>query len=218
MPTLIEEDKFETGGTWDSTEGTPTIVSTPVPQSATRSVHLNPSGAAESIRYNSFNGTQSRVVVGMWLRVVSPSGSGEARLMGIWCGAGTTFALQKLLVSADMAVSMDGTPSVGSQYKGSAIATDTWYWSQIMVDISANPWEVRGKIDGAEWSGTGAAAGSTIPSSGYVKIGTDLTNTYTVYVGHLKIGTASSDSDWWPEPAAVTTSSGAGRLLLLGVG
>lgn len=204
MPTLIHQDKFDTGGTWNLTEGSPTIGSSPATPIGGNSVELNPAAAAESIRYNVFDNTQSRVVVGLWVRFSAFSSSGESRFIGVWGGTGTTFGLMRILPSGSTGLIGDGTPTIPNAYRsGADLSLDTWYWMQMMFDKTADPWELRGNIEGfSVWNTTATATAGTFPSTAYVKIGTDLTtNTYTMYVGYLKIGTAASDDDWWEEPS-----------------
>lgn len=210
MPTLISEDKFETGGTWDTSAGTPTIVTTPVPVSSTRALECNAIG--DYVFWNIPNSGYTRCVMGAWVYLVAAPPSLVTRIMKVdsgpsegWLKFGTPLARPE--------IASDGTPTIGPVTFATDYPTATWQWCQVMYDVSANPWEIRGKIAADPVvSNTGAAAASTLDPGIFLLGNTAGGNTLTVYFGHIKMGVAADDDDWWPEP-----SSGS-SLSLLGVG
>jgi len=84
-----------------------------------------------------------------------------------------------------------------------------WRWVQLMYDVSANPWEMRYKPESqAVVANTGAASASNL-NPGLVALGETggVGEATTQYFGHVKIGIAANDDDWWDTPSGAQPSA-----------
>lgn len=215
MPTLITEDTFESGGTWDGSAGTPVIVSSPVPQSSTRALQLNAIG--EYVYWNIPDSGYVRCVLGAWIRFPSFPATNDTHVFKL--DFGPTEGWMVVNTSGQPYIRADGTPTMGSQYHSADLVADNWYWTQLMADVSANPWELKLNIGGTVTTTTGAAAASNLNPGIFLLGNTTGGDAITVYHGHAKMGVASDDNDWFAEPPPPTAGGAtAGRMLLLGVG
>lgn len=201
MPTLIAEDTFETGGTWNGSAGSPTIVTTPVPVSSTRSLECNAIG--EYVYWNIPDSGYTRCVFGVWVRWDTFPTSTTTRVFKIDSGPCEGWMRQDNSGNAN--IIGDGTPGIGVTYLGQNLVVDTWYWCQIMFDVSANPWEIRGKVDNyTVISNTGAATATNLNPGNFLLGNTSGGEALTVYYSHAKMGVATDDNDWWTAPTGVT--------------
>lgn len=75
---------------------------------------------------------------------------------------------------------------------GDSYPTDgSWFYVDWYVDVSANPWRFKGKVNGGtEFSGNYASAADTLATHG---VGTSATATYTIYVDDVVVSVTGAD-------------------------
>lgn len=202
MPTLVFEEKFEGAGTWTGSAGSPTIVSSIQPPSGGKSLQCNAIG--EYVYWDIPDNGYTRVVLGVWVQWDTFPAASITRAFKI--DGDTTEGWCRISSSGEPNIIGDGSPSMSSTFLGSNLSTDTWYWCQIMFDKSANPWELRAKINSTVISTTGAAAASNMNTGNWLLGNTAGGEALTVYYGHAKMGSAASDDDWWDTPTDPGTS------------
>lgn len=201
MPTLIFQDQFTTGGTWNTSNGTPVIVSSPVPPDGGKALECNAIG--DYVFWNIPDSGYTRCVWGCWWQCTSfgiathsfkiDSGTSEG-----WLSLNDT--------SGEFFIIATGTPAMSSVFSGVTPLINTWYWLQLMLDVSANPWELRFKVSGTVISTTGAAAASNLDPGIFLLGNTVGGSALTQYYAHAKAGVAVDDNDWWDAPAGATAS------------
>lgn len=199
MPIVQFTDTFATQA-WLADAGSPTRVPLPVQPPSSQSLEISTTAALEYVYYNPFGGTPTRVVGGFFFRYNSLPG-GDAQIAKLDMGP----AEGRLIMQASGRpfIIVDGTPTMASVDLGRDLVANRWYWAELMADKSANPWEFRANIDGTVISTTGAAAASNCGSD-FMLLGTNRTDTETVYLSYLKYGRAFGDSDWFGPPGDAT--------------
>lgn len=215
MPTLIFEDKFDTGGTWDVSAGTPTIGTSPAPPSAANSLQLNAIG--EYVYWNIPDSGYTRCVLGVWV-YVNAIGTVDTKLFKIDAGPSEGFFhLHPTSPTWEYMIQGFGVPTMVAANGGipSATAIQTWVWCQVMFDVSANPWQLQGNAHSTVASTTGAATATNLNPGVFLLGNTVGGDTLTVYYGHVKAGVAVDDNDWWSEPTA-TLSGNTSMLSFIG--
>lgn len=201
MPTLIREEKFVSGATWDGSADTPTIGASPAPPSGGNSLQCNAIG--EYVYWLIPDSGFTRCVLGTWVWVdTDPTVDSlcfkiDAGPSEGWFGLHPVVDAGKI----EWYIRANGTPSMGNIYSAPAqFNLQEWTWCQVMYDVSANPWELRSKVGSTVVSTTGAAAASNLNPGLFLLGNTAGGSAYTVYFGHMKAGVAATDDDWWDAP------------------
>lgn len=195
MPTLIFEDEFGTFGTWNGKSGSPTILTSPAPASGWRTLELN--ALNEFVFWNIPDNGYTRVVFGVWLRFPAfPSVTGT-RVFKI--DYGLTEGWMRITASGEPIIRADGTPTMSDANSGLNLSLNTWYWTQLMADVSANPWELRFKLGSTVIQTTGAAAASNLNNGNFL-LGNTSGESLTFYYANPMMGVAADDDDWWGQP------------------
>lgn len=200
MPSLIGQDLLNSGGTWTSSSGTPTIVSAPAPPSALNSLLCDANN--DRVTWQIADVGYTRLVLACWINFASFPGS-VTRVFKIDAGLSEGWVAQQ--ASGQPSVSSDGTPTITRVFSGVDYQLNTWYWTQVMYDVSANPWEVRLNANGTVVANTGAAAASNLDAGNFTIGNTGIGDTITVYYGHIMMGVAADDNDWFAQPSFLST-------------
>lgn len=195
MPTEIFEDQFGTFGTWNGKSQSPTLLTTPAPATGWRTLEI--SALNEFVFWNIPDNGYTRVVFGVWLRFPAfPSATGT-RVFKI--DADTTECWMRITSSGEPIIRADGTPTMSDANSGINLSLNTWYWTQLMVDVSANPWQFQFKRGSTVVQTTGAAAASNMNNGNFL-LGNTSGESLTFYYAHPIMGVAADDNDWWGEP------------------
>ena len=191
-PSVLFADDFSVQR-WAASSGSPTRVTSPVHAPEQYSLEINPSASSEYVYYSPFGGTPTRVVAGFWWRMPSLPGANATMIGKI--DAGPTECRMRVDSSGAVFIAADGTPSMASVYLGSDLVAGTWYWIEMMIDKSANPWVFRARINGTTFSTSGAAAASNCGGD-FLMLGNNENETFSSNFSYPVYATASSATDW----------------------
>jgi len=212
MATIQVVDNFSTQA-WASSSGTPVRGTTFLHGNEPNSLEISTTAANEFVYYSNFGGAPTRVMTGFWFYFSSFPGA-DAQIAKI--DVASCEARLIMQSSGEPYIKADGSPTMASQLYGSNLSTGTWYWVELMLDVSANPWEFRAIIGATTLSTTGALAASD-GGNGFVLLGTNRADTITCYYSYLHYGTATGDTDWFGEQSQSAGGTNVSAMML-GVG
>src|SRR5215831_4884906 len=204
-PVLQGFDTFGHGqiiaGMYDNFFGTPAYNTSTVFGGEPASMLVDTSGASGNcaIRKN-FSGSPTKVWCGFHFRLDnSYHPTTDVPLFGVQSASSSTSRPNTTFTGGPKVyIGTAGTSSVTF-----AIAYDTWYWFEYIVDCSLNPWTTAWRVNGVDQTTfTSAVAASTWS---FVQPGT-VGGQGKFYIGTWAYGTVSGLSDWMGEEM--------GRILL----
>lgn len=191
MPTVQATDDFnhaiDAGYYTDGFFGTPTAVSSPLYQSQPKSLEIITGAGATGVREN-LTGTPTHGWMAFPFRTSAVAD--VIQVANFWA-AGFSEAGTLNMTSTGLYVTL-ATDSTAI-----AISANTWYWVEMIYDVSANPHELFLKVGGTTVSTTSAVAATTVESAQLLG---QFTPSKTFHYGLWKYGSAASDSDWLGEP------------------
>lgn len=196
MPTIQRVDDFVTQN-WSTSSGTPLRVATPLHAQEKSSLEISTSAALEYVIYSAFGGTPTMVVCGFWFYL---NALPAANTMIAKIDMGPVEGRIRTNPSGQLYIAGDGTPTMASAFLANNLSIQTWYWIELLVDKSANPWVLKANRDGNIASTSGAVAASNCGAD-FVMLGTNGAETLTAYYSYLEYGTANNNTDWLGAPS-----------------
>lgn len=169
LPFFVDDNFDHAMSGYDSTTGTPSIVSSPV-RSGSGALELNPTAAAENVEYNAPTGSR-RITVSFYFRV--PAAPAAAVRLAMIVGPSDTMKVW---------LENDGTISVGDSdgsVIGPSIDDDEWHLFDGVWDVSGSTATVDWAID--EVAQTQATLVEPAADITAVRLGTANASTFTAY-------------------------------------
>ena len=199
MPTVQGTDDFnhaiDAGYYTDGFFGSPDAVGAPRFLSAPASLRIETSGGNEGVRHN-ITGTRGWAAFPFQTPALPASGSYSIANLGTPGGS-----VGALLIGTTGLFLANSTTN-GAEF---AIDPDTWYWVEMIFDVSESNHNVYGQVAGVNMSTPGvhaAGAPTTIEFHQLLNFGDAAGETY--YYGSWQWGTAAFDSDFLGPPGAIT--------------
>ena len=198
MPTVQGTDDFnhaiDAGFYTDGFFGTPVAVGTPLYASQPATLEIETPGGAEGVRHD-LSGSPTRGWAAFPFQTPALA-SGSFSVANFSTPGGSSG--QMLLGSTGLFIA--NSTNNGAE---TPITPDTWYWVEMIFDVSANPHQVYGRVNGVDMGAppTGhAVAADAIEFHQLVNFGD---TGETALYGWWQWGTAASISDWLGEPVGL---------------
>lgn len=200
MPSVQGTDAFDHGfdvpADYDALFGTPTAVTTPLYQSRLNSLSIDSPGN-EGVRKN-ITGSPSRGWQAFPVRI-----PGNPTTTAVtFCAIHSVTSNIQARISVNTSGVIHAFIGAGSQQNGPTLTADTWYWVEMIYNVSAATHSLLWRVNGTDQTtATVAATGSD--SCDYAQLVSLSGNgTLTWHVGgYWNWGSAASDSDWLGEPS-----------------
>jgi len=203
--TAIEEwiDRYETGGEWVTSAGTPTIVGSPV-LNGSNALELTP--PVERVGYTFGLGTGVRVAtrrVGFRFNTV-PSVANATPVLAEWRGG--TGVLLRFNRNTQKFNLISGATSIDF---GPTVAANTWYIIEVFRDSRVNPWSctARVKVDGGDWDASTASMNPAVAAADITEfwLGSNSAgDSYTAYYDDFGIPALDTSLAENEEPYAIS--------------
>lgn len=154
-------------------------------KTGTYALKLNPDGTQDAYVRKTLS---SNTVVGRHYFKVETNPAASSILVSMTCTTSANTPRIYLNPSTNVVELRAGTTVIAT---GSSYTTGVWYCLDWSVDVSANPWQLKAKINGGtEFSGSSAQAADTI--TGY-QIGTSSTAAWVSYVDDVVVSYTLAD-------------------------
>ena len=203
MATVQVTDNFAAEN-WSTAAGSPDrVTSSPQHGYETYALEISTSATNEYVYYSTFGGSPTRVMVGFWF-LFGTMPSADAQIAKI--DFGSCEARLIMQSSGVPYIKADGTPGMVSSVFSSSLATNTWCWVELMLDVSADPWVLRANLNGSTVTTSGTATATTAGSA-FVLLGTNRADTMTCRYSYMNYGTAASSTDWFGQLSSGAPSS-----------
>lgn len=201
MPTVQGTDDFnhviDAGYYTDGFFGTPTQVSTPTYQANPKTLSIVTTGGNVGARHN-ISGSPTRGWKGVALRLPALPTVGQDISV---CGFQSTAVTVGRLHCGSVGLYLSNSSFNGTEF---AISIDTWYWVEMIFDVSGNDHNVYGRIGTSDMTSPAAhaaGASSALDFDQLISLGGD-TSGITEFYSLWKWGSAASNSDWLGEPTS----------------
>ncbi len=206
MPTVQGTDDFNhaidagyyTDGFFTPGAGNPEAVAAPLYRSQQKSLHII-TGAGNSGARHNLTGTPTRGWAAFpWQ---TPDTLADCTICGFQ-SLGTDVGRLAMGTTGLYLYTSTAPPAASF-----AVDTNTWYWIEMIFDVSTGTHQVYGRIAGEDMPApTGhVAAASTVDFHQLIGLAGD-TATIDNYYGYWEWGSAASNSDWAGEPGAAQPS------------
>lgn len=210
MPTVQGSDNFDhaidagyyTDGFFSPGAGNPEAVISPLYRSQAKSLHITTGAGNSGVRHN-VSGSPTRGWAGFAFQCSSLLPEGQEVTVAGFSSAATD-AGRISLGSTGLYLNNSGGSAVEF-----AISSGTWYWVEMIFDVSGTSHNVYGRIGGVDMTAPtafSAGSASTVDFHQLLSLADD-SGTVSDYYSLWEWGQATSNADWLGEPGAVVAVS-----------
>jgi hypothetical protein len=215
MPTVQGTDDFNhaidagyyTDAFFSPGAGNPEAVNSPLYRSQPKSLHITTAAGNSGVRHN-ITGAPTRGWAAFPLQVSALATAGDVMVAGFQSAATD---VGRLHLGSSGLFLVNSTGTTGAEF---AITPNTWYWVEMIFDVSGANHNVYGRVAGSDMTSPAAfsaGAGSSLDFHQLISLAGD-TPALSEYFGMWEWGSAASNSDWLGEPSTGGRLGGAAAL------